>query len=190
MFKKQPKVPKSPAPAKKKKKKPFRQRLGYWLLVVGTVLGVAAGVSYAVPIPGLTAVSASTDPVATDKKTDEKKAEQAQQPSPQEELQAELDAREAKLKEKEAQVSTLLKDLTTQKAELDPLRQAAVMYENMPPYKAGPMMEAMDPAKAAQILKLVDEDTAGAIISYMDKSRGALVMNEMLKAQPAKPVGN
>lgn len=174
------KAPKPPQPPKKKKKQSSRRRLGYWLLVAGTVLGVAAGVSYAVPIPGLTAAVTTNDPAKPDP-AKEKEPEKTPQPSAEELAKKELDAREARLKEKEAQVSTLLKDLTSQKADLEPLRQAALMYENMPPYKAGPMMQSLDPAKAAQILKLMDEDLAGTIISYMEPAKGAQVMNEMLK---------
>lgn len=185
---KKPKPPKAPGPPKApKRKRSARERFGYWLLVLGTVLGVAAGVSYAVPIPGLTAAVGATEPVATPDQSDKPK-DAPKEPSAAEQQQADLDAREVKLKEKEAQVSTLLKDLTTQKATLEPLQQAAAMYQNMAPFKAGPMMESLDPVQAARILKLIDEDQAGAIVSYMQKTKGAQVMTELIKL--GEPAGN
>ena len=176
-----PKPEKQKPPKAPKRKRSPRERLGYWLLVLGTVLGIAAGVSYAVPIPGLTAVSAAETPP---KKT----------PAPEpnadliakEQAEAELQAREQRLQENEAKVADLLKDLTLQKLDSDPARRAADMYGNMPPYKAGPLMENLDDAMAVQVLKLLDEDQAAAIIMYMDSTRGAELMSELVKAASAR----
>jgi|GEM_PF-6672527 len=166
------------APKQLKPRKPGR-RFSYWMLVMATALGVTAGVVYAVPIPGLTKVDAAT----TTPKTEQPPASKPAIPTTSDKRAQELDAREAQLKEQEAQVAALLKELTQPKDNTsDALRRVATMYESMPPFRAGPIMEALDVAVAASILRLMDDDNAAAIVTYMSKTRGAQVMTELAKA--------
>lgn len=170
------------------RKRSRRNRLSYWLLVGGTVLGVAAGISYTVPIPGLTAAVASSGNTTTGTGQDDKPvtdpALQRQQQLDQ--LETELRDREGRLKTKESEVGTLLQDLTQQKGEADAIRRAATMYENMPPYKAGPLMQVLDQDTAVQILRMLDEDQAAAIIMYMDAAAGAQLMTRLAKPPGTK----
>lgn len=168
--------------------RPRKKRAGrgasYWFLVGATVLGIAAVLSYLVPIPGLTSpaepILADEQPASGPEQTMDPTLARQQQLANRE---AELENREAQVQEKEKQVAGLLRDLTLQKADSDAVGRAAAMYAAMPPYKAGPLMESMAADTAVAILRLLDEDQAAAIIMYMDPATGAQLMSQLTRPQ-------
>lgn len=165
-------------------KKKRRRRFSVpWLLIGSILLGAAAGVIYFVPIPGLT-FAAEPPPIDTTKPPSAPVKDPLEERTTQlARAEAELKSREESVKNQEAQIATLLKDLMGQQAQSDAIRKAANLYSAMPPYKAAPLMEALDPEIAVQILRRLDEDLAGAIVAYMDPQKGSVLMKEL--ARPA-----
>lgn len=170
------------------KRKPRRSRgLAPVMLAGAILLSTAAAVAYFVPIPGVTyaapVTSTSNKPTSTTQPEADPELERATALA---KLEADLQAREATVKEKETQVADLMKDLTAQKGEADAVRKAAALYQAMPPYTAAPLMQALDPAVAVQILRLLDEDQAAGILAYMDPAKGAKLMSELMKPPASK----
>lgn len=178
-------------------KPPGRKRSGwaaYGFLAGALLLGIAAGLTYFTSSLRLPTVSALTEATGAAKPDDTTAAAPATDPLEQRraelaESEANLKARESKLKDQEVGVSAMLTGVTKRKSEADAVGRAAAMYSAMPPYKAGPLMQALDVEMAAQVLRLLDEDEAGAIVMYMDPARGAEIMKQLMKPVADKTGG-
>lgn len=159
-----------------------------WVIGAGLVMAAATATAYGL-VPGLSQMlgvpraEASEAPKSgaqgsTDKAADPQSSIAAKQ--------AELDAREAKLKEQEQTVSAVSNALTAQEAEASGIKRAVAVYNAMPPFKAGPMMEALEPAMAVEILRQLDSDQAAAILAYMDTARASNLTAQLIRPEKSK----
>jgi hypothetical protein len=168
--------------------------LGKWVLGAAVIFGIAAALQFnLIPgsdvILGATALAHETTkpPVPViglpDTATSDPIADQQKQLAQRE---ADLQAQEASVKERETQVADLLQDLSGQRTTADVVRRVADMYAAMPPFKAAPMLQTLDTETAVSILQLLDQDQAGAILAYMAPARGGELTTLLIKPQPAQ----
>jgi flagellar motility protein MotE (MotC chaperone) len=159
-----------------------------WVVGAGLVMAVATAASYGL-IPGLGRVldvprAEASETPKTDAKTTADTAADAN--SDLYAKEAELAAREAKLKEQEQTVAALSNALSAQEAEANGVKRAVGVYAAMPPFKAGPMMEVLEPAMAVEILRQLDHDQAAAILSYMDTAQASSLTAQMMRPDKGK----
>jgi flagellar motility protein MotE (MotC chaperone) len=159
-----------------------------WVVGAGLVMAAATAASYGL-IPGLDRVlelpraEASGAPKTDSETTAETPADAKSDIYAKE---AELAAREAKLKEQEQTVAALSNALSAQEAEANGVKRAVGVYAAMPPFKAGPMLEALEPAMAVEILRQLDHDQAAAILSYMEPAQASSLTAQLMRPDKGK----
>lgn len=183
------KAPKPPKPKRTLNLAPLK------LLIPILLLGGAAYAVYTYPIPGLTAPPKGAQQAPSNGSKSASGQPAVQMPpvkDPQSEREAnlakkeaELASREETLKQNEAKINSLLKELTVQQTESEAIRRISGIYGAMAPSKAAPILEGFDVPAAAQILRLLNEDQAAAILAGMQPDRAAAITKEMLKPSGA-----
>jgi flagellar motility protein MotE (MotC chaperone) len=151
------------------------------LLLFGAgMLGIAALVISLVDLPGLSVAAAHMPTTVAKDPNQEVSAQLTRREVSLMQAEETLKAREGMVKEKETQVSGLVKELAAQKAEGEQIKRMASVYAAMPPYKAGPLVQRLDLDLAAKVLLYLDQEEIAAIIAYMEPTTAAQVMAKLV----------